>query len=160
MKKETLLTVSVIILLLLNLGTLSFLLFSGRPPHFPHNGPQPPNELIVNKLKLDDTQQAQFDKMRQEHHEAMISLDEENRHLVEQYFELINISNPDTTLKDSIEKQISSIQLKKAAITFNHFSELKKICTEEQRRSFDTLLPRLIFMLTAPPPNGRPFHEH
>lgn len=160
MKKETLLTVSVITLLLLNLGTLSFLFFAGRPPHFAHNGPPPPNELIVNELKLNDTQQTRFDKMRQEHHEAMKTLDEENRHLVEQYFKLINISNPDTVLKDSIEKQISAIQFKKASITFNHFSELKKICTEEQKKRFDTLLPRLIFMLTAPPPNGRPFHEH
>lgn len=160
MKKEKLLTISVVILLLLNLGTLCFLFLSGPPPRFLHNKHQPVDKLIVSELNLTEVQEAQFEKMRHEHHEAMVALDEENRHLVKQYFDLIYATNSDTLLKDSFETQISVIQVKKAAITFEHFEQLKMICTIEQKTRFETLLPKLIFMLTTPPQGARPFREH
>lgn len=160
MKKEKLLTISVVILLLLNLGTLGFLFLSGPPPHFWHSRHEPTDKLIVTVLNLTDVQEAQFEKMRQEHHEAMIALDEENRHLVKQYFDLINAANSDTLLKDSLGKQIGVNHVKKASITFNHFEQLKMICTPEQKKRFEALLPKLIFLLITPPKGARPFREH
>jgi hypothetical protein len=59
MRKETLLTVAVIALLLLNFGTLGFLLFR-RPPHPPGGGPGGLDRRIVETLQLDAAQQQRF----------------------------------------------------------------------------------------------------
>ena len=73
------------------------------------------------------------------------------------YFTLLNSSPVDIIQKDSLEQVMASIEKQKAAMTFSHFEDLKKICTAEQVKNFDALVPQLIKILIAPhPKNGPP----
>jgi len=158
MKKETLLLLLVGVLVLLNLATLGYLTLR-RPPRGPYGGPRQIDRLIVETLRLNPAQQRQFESLKREHRGQIRRLDEEYAQVSEQYFRLLD--DPTTTGKASLETRLGRIQAQKAAVTFQHFSQLKGLCTEEQRPRFAALVPELLrFLLPEekklPPPEGKP----
>ena len=54
MEKTKLLTIAVIGLLVINFGTLAFLLLNGKDHRPPQEGRQKPKEIIIKKLRFDD----------------------------------------------------------------------------------------------------------
>ncbi len=152
MKRDNILTVSVVLLLLLNFGTLGYLFFSK------HHGPRPPrvDKIIIETLQWNEEQQQQFEKLKHEHRNSMNQLDEQNEEAAIKYFSLLNFSPIDTAQKSLLEKEMANIEAKKADITFRHFEDLKKICTPEQAKNFDALIPQLIEILLPPHPKKFP----
>lgn len=157
MKHENLLTISVVLLLLLNFGTLGYLFF-GK-----HHSPPPPrvDKVIIETLHWNEEQQQQFDKLKHEHRDAMNKLDEQNEEVARKYFALLNSSLVDTAQKNLLEREMAEIETQKANITFHHLEDLKKICTPEQAKNFAALVPQLIEILipthhkSGPPPDRR-----
>jgi periplasmic protein CpxP/Spy len=154
MKRETLLTISVVMLLLLNLGTLGYL-FLGQRMGSPHHPPRV-DKIIIETLHWNAEQQSKFDILKHEHRSQMNELDDKNREIARGYFMLLNATSLDTAQKDSLEKAMASIEAEKADITFRHFEDLKRICTAEQAKNFDALIPQLIDILLAPRPKHFP----
>ena len=143
MKKETLLTIAVVALLLLNFGTLGYL-FSRRPPHTPEEGNRQLDRQIVETLHLNTAQQQQFEKLKKAHHEQMIASRRDYRDALGNYFALLKNDSVAPAQYDASLVVLSNIQKERAAVTFRHFSDLKNLCTPEQRQNFDTLLPELM----------------
>ncbi len=166
MKRETLLTLAVAALLVLNLGIMTYLFVSHRPPS--ESEEKPPkgkkiDDLFITQLRLSETQQEQFKSLRLEHRSAMQKCDAEYRGLVEQYFSLLLGTTLDTVRRDSLQKLLVSIHSQKIFITLQHFIALKSICSPEQQPLFEQLIPELSRVLTQPPrrpregsPNGIP----
>jgi protein CpxP len=159
MKQTTYLVIAIVALLLLNLGTLGFILFSHppQPPPFPPPGAGHPqfDRMIINTLRLDDKQQQQFDILKREHHEAIMKLDGEYNETLKDYLGLLKSEHPDSTTKYSLEQKLAQIQVQKASITLDHFTKLRAICTPEQQPRFDSLIPALTRVI-APPQNMPP----
>ena len=171
MKRETFLTIAIVALLLLNLGTLGYLTLSRER----HDGPMPPppligergrpgdqrevDHLIVSSLRLTREQESKFDSLKRLHHEAIMKLDGEYETKLTNYFDLLQTGRMNTTAKDSLERQLSLIQKEKASITFDHFRDLRSLCTPEQQPAFDSLLPHLTSIIAPrqefPPPPRR-----
>ncbi len=152
MKKETLLTVAVIALLLLNLGTLGFLLLR-RPPHTPGMGPDRPGRHIVETLHLNAEQQQQFEALKTAHHEQMLANERAYRDALGSYFALLKADTAATAQRDSLEAALARIQRERASVTFQHFTDLKALCTAEQKKDFETLIPDLMRVIL---PENRP----
>jgi protein CpxP len=158
MKKEKVLSILVITLVVMNVIVISFL-FLGRhhhPPGMPHGepwGPPRPDKIIIETLHLNSAQQLKFDVLKHEHHEHIVQLDEEYEKTLISYLNLLEGPDGRADTKDSLEKQLGHIQTQKAAITFAHFKELQSICTPEQRKEFQKLIP-ILTRVIAPP--GRP----
>ncbi len=154
MKKETLLTLTVVTLLLLNLGTLGYLLLHQGPTPGPGHFPPPPGggpaRLIIETLQLSEAQQKSFDTLKHNHRATMNTLDEKYNRLLVDYLSLLKQPAIDTTAKHSIEKQMADIQVEKADVTIRHFEQVKQLCNEEQKRRFDDLIPELIQVIAAP----------
>jgi protein CpxP len=153
MKKETLLTTAVIALLLLNFGTLGFLFFH-RPPHPP--GAEQPGRRIVQHLQLDAAQQQKFEQLKSAHHEQMRTADRAYRDALEQYFALLKNDTVDIARRDSLQAVLTRIQQERASVTFQHFADLKALCTPQQRTRFDALLPDLMQVILPPRRDNRP----
>ena len=154
MKKETLLTIAVIALLLLNFGTLGFLWF-GRPPHPPGAGRQQLDRHIVEALHLNAEQRQQFEQLKSAHHEQMLAGDRAYRDALGAYFALLKTEAIVETRRDSLQSVLSQIQNDRASATFQHFREVKNLCTPEQKKAFDALLPELMEVI-LPHREGRP----
>ncbi|MFN8285658.1 MAG: periplasmic heavy metal sensor [Chitinophagales bacterium] len=159
MKRETFLTVIIIALLLLNFGTLGFLFLNKpHPPgHFPP-GPQGGpgvGEMLMQNLSFSTQQREDFEKLRFEHRSSINKLDEQNNQLLVAYLQLLQAENINTSSKDSLEKEMARIQIQKADVTINHFQKVKALCSPEQKKKFDEIIPDLIQVIAAPK-NGPP----
>lgn len=158
MKRETMLTLAVIALLVLNFGTLGYLFFQ-RPPHPPGGGQRPLDRRIVQELQLTDDQKQQFETLKKGHHEQMLALEKSYRATMENYFNLLKNDNIDPRLSDSLQAALGAVQEERAKITLRHFKSLKGLCTPEQQQHFDALIPELLEVILPrkpfPPPAGR-----
>ena len=155
MKKETLLTTAVIALLLLNFGTLGFLFFR-RPPHPPGTGPRQLDRQIVETLALDAGQKGKFEQLKLAHHEQMRNSDRDYRQALENYFSLLKSETILSAQQDSLQAILSQIQQERAKVTFQHFKDLKTLCTPEQQKNFVALLPDLMQVILPLRPNAPP----
>lgn len=161
MNKITLLTVAVVGLLLLNAGLLVFM-FTKRPPMGPPRGEGKGSAagVIIEKLKLDAQQQLQFAALRKQHRDQMEKIQEEDRESHRNYFELLKQDNPDHQKADSLATLISEHNKQIQQVTFNHFEQLRKICTAEQKQLFDSSIDEIIRMMMPRPgmeaPDGPP----
>jgi protein CpxP len=151
MKKETLLLMGIVCLLLLNLTTLGFLFWRQPGGHGrPENRMRHLDQKMTETLGWNAAQIDSFTVFKQAHHEKIKAADQAYRNALEQYFALL--TQPETTLaqQDSLEKVLSSIQIVRAQVTYAHFKDLKRICTPEQQQKFDTLLPELMNVILPP----------
>jgi protein CpxP len=155
MKRETLLTLAVLALLVINTGTLLYVFTSNKKQGPPFGNPRV-DRLIIEGLQLNENQIGQFDELKHDHRSRINEVEREERKLQKVYFELLQQSQPDHQVADSISGLLGSIQEKKLEITFDHFSDLKGICTDEQKVLFDSLIGDISRALMMPP--KRPPH--
>jgi len=155
MKKEKLLTITVLLLILLNLGTLAFIFFDRRQAPPPLKKFEL-NKFIVERLNLNEEQQKKFDVFRSQEHIALENFNNKGDNLVSEYFSLLKNENYDPAVKDSIEKLILNLELLKARSLFLHFEYIKSICNKEQKESFGRILPQLVNLLNPPPEKNYP----
>lgn len=158
MKRETLLTLAVAALLVLNLGIMTYLFVSRRPSSEQDEQPlkgKKIDDLFITQLRLSEAQQEQFKSLKFEHRSAMQKRDAEYRSLVEQYFSLLRGTTLDTVRRDSLQKLLVSIHSQKVSNTFQHFIALKNICSPEQQFLFEQLIPELSHVLMQPPRRPR-----
>ncbi|MES3018617.1 MAG: Spy/CpxP family protein refolding chaperone [Bacteroidota bacterium] len=149
MRKERLLWILIMILIAVNAATLFFIV-TGPPAE----GGKKFDRTIIRELSLTEEQVAQFEIMKRAHHQEITQLDGEMRSTYEKYFYLL-AEPTDSLAKDSLENILSTKQKEKIQITYQHFNDLRKICTPEQREKFKDLVPILMHVIT-PQKNPRP----
>jgi len=154
MKRETLLTLTTCALLVINIGTLVYLI-AGKPEERPR-GNRVVDKLIIEGLKLNETQIGQFEELKHDHRSQINEVERRERKLQKVYFELLQQEKPDHAVADSVSQLLGAIQEEKLQITFDHFSDLKGICSPEQKVLFDSLIAdisRALMMPPKPPPH-------
>ena len=156
MKKDSILIVCIIALLLLNLGTLGFL-FSESTGHKPPPKPilpemQKPGELIIERLNFDKTQQKLYQELIQEHHKAIRLLENKRFNLKEILYH--SLKKEDHSI-DTIVEQLGNLQKEIELTHYNHFTEIKAICKPEQMNAFDSLAEDFANIFNSKPPPGR-----
>lgn len=163
--KNKLLFVIIILLVLINVSTLSFMWYwKIKEPHQPPpageqrpDRPPPPDgrAYLKEQLKLSDAQMETVDKIREAHVSQIRKIREDMKGLKDKLFS--NLRNPEAdtnTIKD-ITKQIGSIEAQVDIITYDNFREVRKICNDEQKKKFDEIILDVLRM-GAPPPPGQP----
>lgn len=154
MKRETLLMLAVVALLVLNLGIVAYLFMSRRPDGERKEMPQKGNqfdELVIAQLRLNTAQQEQFKNLKYQHRSAMQEYDTKYREVLGQYFSLLQEAKLNIAQRDSLQQLLTNIHGQKISTTFQHFLALKNICSPEQQPLFERLIPELPRVLTPPP---------
>jgi protein CpxP len=153
-EKSKLLWIAVIGLLLLNFSTLAFIWFHHPPgPHGPEHGNVA--EYLIHELKLNDEQVKKFEELKENHHEKIEKIQHELRELHKDFFNLMKTDSVDSLKVNSVAETISSKQKEIELVTFNHFADVRKICTAEQKKIFDNIIDDAMRMM-APRPSGPP----
>jgi hypothetical protein len=151
MKKTTFLWGAIVILFLLNAATLFFVVFNRQAGHHPLRPPEGDrrfDEQVIRTLQLSPEQMDRFEVLKREHHRQMLALDEATAGPFGAYFSMLLSGNADSLQKDSLEQDIAGIYLEKVSLTYAHFEQLKAICTPEQQRRFEQLIPSLMQVIT------------
>ncbi|WP_284652166.1 hypothetical protein [Flavobacterium terrisoli] len=158
MERTKLLTISVIGLLLLNLGTLGFLFLNGPKDHrLPHEGRPKPKEIIIEKLHFDANQKTAYEKLIHWHRGEINRLDDSIRQTKNELYSGLDETEINVKTKDSLIALLNSYQKQIEETHFKHFEDIKKLCKPEQQEDFKALTEELS-RIFGPKPRG-PRHD-
>lgn len=152
--KIKLLAALVVILVLVNISMMGYLWYAPHVdrPGGPRDG-HGPGGLVIKELKFDAKQQEQFEKLRNEHHAAMVEIDKASHQLHGQLFKILSEADSTSQQKsDSILTEISNREKSREHITYLHLAAVRNICTPEQQKIFDDMIAKA----SARPPDGPP----
>ena len=137
MTKTRILILSVIVLILLNVVMAAFL-FIGSPGH---NRPDGPKHRIIKTLNLNVDQVVAYDGLIDQHRDAVKNLDslilDSKSQLYQQTIE------QDSGIIEAQVLRISNLTQELERTHFQHFVDLKSICTEDQLPAFEKLASQL-----------------
>ena len=151
-KQNRYLILVIILLVILNLGTL-IMLWIGKPQQHGNPGDRIPDQiprLLKNEFGFDDYQVEQFLKLRNIHRQQMMQLNREIRVIKRQMFDEVLRDNPQPMISDSLLRMSQEKQARIEQLTYQHFFELKQLCNPEQKKK----LQLLIHDMFRQPPGG------
>lgn len=152
MKKNKLLILSVIVLITINLVLVAFILF--RAPHHPKHGG--PRNIIIERLQFDNNQIDQYDVFIKKHRSDITSIEEQILTNKNQLYSLLQEEKVDTLKRDSLIALISELHIQIENVNFNHFGEIKSLCTPEQLNDFNLLVNEIAQLFS---PHAKPKHH-
>lgn len=160
--------VVIILLLVANIATL-VLLWSGGRASQPPAPPPPPNDVqrdepppfIPHELHFTSGQQQQYRQLFQKHQQQVRIVKDSIRVAKEAMFALLdNKATTEADVKAQAEKA-AALQQQLDVLTFEHFQQLKGICTLEQQQNFSKVIQSAIERMAPPPqPPPPPGQEH
>lgn len=161
MKKTTLLTGALVVLVILNLLLIGSIFFG---PH-PHDGVQGmrqdgpgrgrPREIIIKALKFSPEQIKQYDLLIKGHRSEVNALDSDIRENKQKLYALLQGSYTPQD-RERLINSINQLQKQIEETHFSHFEAIKKICTPEQQAAFENMAPEFPKMFGPRPPHVRP----
>lgn len=152
MSKIKLLSIVIIILIIINMATLSFFFIKGSRPM---NRPEP-KEIIIKKLHFDKNQTAVYESLIKVHSNKIMLLNQavmETKNKL--YSALSKPENKKTT--DSLFSQLAFQQNEIEKKHYDHFLDIKKLCNQEQSEDFNKLTIELAEIFSSKLP--KPRHE-
>lgn len=149
MNKIKVLSWLVVILVIINVGVVSMMVFK-KPPHPMHHEPK---SIIIEKLKLDAAQVVKYEKLITGHKRGIKVTGQQMQRLKNELYGLLN-NELNEPKKDSLISEIGNCQVKIEEIHYKHFMDLKGICTKAQLPLFKKLTVE-IARLFSPHPKRR-----
>lgn len=145
--------VSVIaILLIANIAMLFFFITGMKKPERVDR-PDPranhtTESFLQNRIGFSDQQMAEFNKLKQEHHQKLFPLFEDLRKQKDDYYLLVKEAPSDAQL-DSLAARIGEKQRLLDREVFKTVREVRQICTSQQQASFDSMLPKIAYKMAG-----------
>ncbi|TAH04977.1 MAG: periplasmic heavy metal sensor [Sphingobacteriales bacterium] len=158
MNKQRFLIISVILLLVLNTATLMFLFFNQRQQQLAPPPQSSANSFIIKELSLTPQQQQQYAQLWQQFQQQLRQLRAADKQLHHQYFDLLKQAPQDTTVIDSVINKISLQRRQMEMALYNHFKQLRQLCTAEQQQKFNQLIDEIMHRMNPRPPGPPPHH--
>lgn len=139
--KIKVLSVLVGVLILLNVVSLGYIWWGHSTRH--EGGPREgraPAGLVIKELQFDPKQQDEFEKLRNEHHTAMVTIGEQDRALHDELFRSLGRSSDTSAYADSLIHRIAMLRIENEQITYRHLAQVRQMCTPVQQQRFDAMI--------------------
>jgi protein CpxP len=150
MSKSKILIGVIVLLVLTNAALLFMLKREGRgiPPH------EVPRQKVIEHLGFSDQQVKSYDALISEHRKAMRANEDQILQLRTSLYRELTTDVP--AAKDSIIIRLGELQMRTEEIHFNHFKDIRKLCTAEQQQRFDEFSGELAWLFSKPRPPRKP----
>tara|TARA_R110002073_G_scaffold8207_5_gene45811 strand:- start:25284 stop:25748 length:465 start_codon:yes stop_codon:yes gene_type:complete len=142
MRKKLLYT-SLIILLIAN-TVLLYMIVTKAP-----NNHSPKQNFLIEELHFSENQKDRFLILDREHRHSMRQLDDELRGLRKQ---LLNSFGKDEFSSDSIANRMGELETSKQKELYSFFSEVRKLCDDNQVEKFDKIIEKVLRQRGPKPP--------
>lgn len=147
------------VMLALNIGVLAFTLLNR-----PHNRPRPGDRQveIANRLRLNEEQRGLYFKSAKNHRTEIESIERLQRSTAEEYLQTLKEANAESARLSLLVSRYSELETEKLKITYDHFKELKSLCSNYQLKHFEDIVDEVLGSIlirsknSPPPPRGRP----
>lgn len=118
-----------------------------------------PSDYLIKELGLSNEQQKKFLSLAGEHRRQAQKIREQVKEKRHDLFKLLEQPNIDDSSKKAaaagVAKNLEELDL----LTFDHFQQLRAICTPGQQKKFDEIIEEVLQMIASGPPPGRPPHD-
>lgn len=138
MSKIKFLTLASLLLLLFNLGLIAFIIYGKKHPLL-HEGPR---NIIIEQLKFDKSQIAQYDTLISKHRKDIRAKHDEILQLRKELYQQLNFAT-NAKMKDSLSLEVGKAQTAIEHIHFAHFEDIKALCKDQQKQYFEQLTREL-----------------
>lgn len=144
------------LLLLLALNSVLLVLLVLKKPDTARNPvvnrPQAggPKDFLIHELNLDAAQTAKYSEMARQHHEKIQRIEADVRQLRDSMTFQLESASPDTAAITRLVKKVGADQVLLDQVTFDHFRELRSICTPEQQARFAKVIRQALHMMRGP----------
>lgn len=148
MKSQRILIAGLILMVLLNIGTLGYILFKhnhgGRfGGHRDQHERGGPGKFIGKRLHFTEEQEAALGKLREEHFAKMTVQKEKIDTLRKQLLALVKAEPYDAAKANAITTEIGKAHAEIESEMASHFTAIKALCTKDQLAEFDKLIDRI-----------------
>ena len=106
--------------------------------------------IVVQKLHFNAQQTASYGVLVVAHQKTVRASRRQIADLKNKLYAQLKLEN--TPQKDTLITQICAVQKQLEYVNFNHFEDIKKLCTAEQLPDFEILTNELAQMFSAPHP--------
>ncbi|MFN6944936.1 MAG: Spy/CpxP family protein refolding chaperone [Cytophagaceae bacterium] len=141
MKTITLLKTAVVLLLIVNIATLSYIFF--QPDKGTVRRGRLPEKAVAEKLNLTEKQQEQYKELRREHRNLMKDLRQEKHQNRRQLLEKLHGNELNNTSKDSLTNIIAHNQKKMELAMIEHFIMVRQMLTPEQIEGYNQFIEEM-----------------
>jgi periplasmic protein CpxP/Spy len=151
MNNTRFLKIVIVVLILINLGTLAFLWFnkpgSGLSVQRPFAG-----GFLVKELGLSKSQRQEYFRLRRNHRLLLEQLQEKDHLLHNRFFEQLFSEVPDLKSVDDLADSIAGNRKKMEVLTYDHFMKVKQMLNPAQQKKFQEIFDEVLRMVLPPPP--------
>ena len=145
----------IVLLVLLNIGTLSFLWFN-RPDRMERRQHRDVAQFLTKELRLNPQQKKQYRMIREDHRMMLQQFQEKDRELHSRFFDLLLSQPHDSTVAKSLADSMSRIRQQMDLLTFRHFKNIRQILDSDQQKKFDNIFHKTLQLVMPPPPPPPP----
>ena len=150
--KNKILIWSVILLVIANVAVLATIWLTHSKQR-PNRGT--PADYLVKELGLNKEQEDKLRSLGKEHHEQSLRIREQIKEARHNLFQQLKQSTVNDSAKiiaaDNVAKNLKQLDL----LTFDHFRQVRAICTPEQQKKFDEIIEEVLQMIATGPRPGR-----
>ena len=137
-------------LLLLNLSTLSFIIFKYNKSD-ENRKSNKPDQLIINKLAFNKEQENIYKKLIQNHRQQINIIQETILNYKNNLYTKLKNNSSSKTQIDSLITKINEQQKNIELINYNHFLDIKGICSQKQIPAYNELVNELTLIFSNQP---------
>lgn len=157
MNKNKILTFLVGILLLTNIALVAFFVARKNTPEKQRgrggDRSSVVREFLKDSIGFNEQQLAQYDQLRQQNRENMKPLFEELGNAKMAYYKFVGQPAADSA-SQAAANHIGEKQKALDMAFFNHFRQVRELCTPEQQAKYDSMVQQVIRRMVAPPRRG------
>ena len=147
MKTNKILTIAVVLLLIVNVVMLVCMM-KGRGHHGmkKQGGKGGPFDMMVKEMNMNEQQQTEFKKLKDEHFTAIKPVFDSVRTLKKSLFGLVKEENINDSLVNNYSALIAQQQAIIDKLTINHFRKVRAMFSGDQQKKFDSITQKMIQM--------------
>lgn len=138
-----------LVLLVLNLGTLTFMWVNKPGPR--DGGPKKLDKLIIKGLHLNEDQITKFKDIKKIHRGSIDSLDRIENEIRNSILKEVQAGQANDSLVNQLFMDLNAIRNQKDRITLEHFKELYNLCDDTQKGYYHETIGEIMKHLMKPP---------
>ena len=149
------------ILLVTNIALVVFFVNKGKPEDKQHgnsgnrtNRSAMMRNYLKDTLGFNDQQLGQFDRMREQHDENIKPLFEELRQAKVTFYTMLKDSATADSVSNAAAVNIGEKQKQVDLAFYNHFRDVRALCTPAQQAGYDSLIQQIIRRMVSAPRRG------
>lgn len=148
MTKTRVLSISVICLVVINVGLILAILIGG-PKHF-----KEPRLFIIETLHFDSNQVLEFEKLITAHKNELFKKSDKIKTLKDKLY--LTLINNDTIREAETLEEIMRLKKNIEILHLSHFKDIKSICKPDQQEKFAKLIRELPQLFSDPRERQKP----